>query len=47
MLDVTPFYNPFKTVEKTADGYNIIRFEKNGKTYKKKERKTERIKCVK
>lgn len=35
MIKTTPFYNPFKTVEKTTNGYNVISVTKNGKIYKK------------
>lgn len=35
MIDVTPFYNPFKTVEVFTGGKLVEVFEKNGKVYKK------------
>jgi hypothetical protein len=35
MIDVTPFYNPFKTVEVFTGGKLVETIEKNGKVYKK------------
>lgn len=43
MIDVTPFYNPFKVVEKT----DVVQYVKNGVVYKKKQHKIEKVQSVK
>lgn len=43
MIDVTPFYNPFKTVEVFTGGKVVETYEKNGKIYKKVVKEKARI----
>ena len=44
MIDVTPFYNPFRTVEVFTGGKLVEKVEKNGKIYKKVVREKARVK---
>lgn len=44
MIDVTPFYNPFKTVDVFTGGKVVETYEKNGKVYKKVIKEKTRVK---